>query len=438
LTFGLTELQVKRTLALGNLLPRIRSLYRRGEIDAVSIRHLTLADRKRQREWLALFDDDPLRCPMGHRLKAWLFGGESIPVTAALFDLSSYTGGVVADLFGEDSYFASAEAFWAAQAEAVEARANAYREQGWGEVVVLPTGTPFHSWEHERCPKRKGGKVFIAVSPRGDVSIHEGYISLKDARRRAKAESGEGEAKPVRPEISAPLVSYIDLHRHAAVRAALADQPLVALRVMVAHAIMGSAFWCVRIEPQRGANDAITESVESSAAEAAFDEKRRAVLALLGYDPEAPTITGGYDGDLGLAGLLAQLLRLPDSDVLAILAIVMGETLAAGTPLIELLGRELGVNMAQVWTADDALLDLIRDREVLDAVLAEVAGETVATANAKATGKVKRGIIRDCLTGANGRAKVEGWVPKWLAFPPRAYTERGVSRPSRARQPSRR
>jgi len=425
LTFGLTELQVKRTLALGNLLPRIRSLYRRGEIDAVSIRHLTLADRKRQRDWLALFDDDPLRCPTGYRLKAWLFGGESIPVTAALFDLSSYTGGVVADLFGEDSYFASAESFWAAQMEAVEARANTYREQGWGEVVVLPTGTPFHSWEHERCPKRKGGKVFIAVSPRGDVSLHEGYNSLKDARRCAKAECGEGEAKPVRPEVSAPLASYIDLHRHAVVRGALADQPSVALRVMVAHAIIGSALWSVRVEPQRCANEAITESVESCAAEAVFDEKRRAVLALLGYDPEAPTITGGYDGDLGLAGLLAQLLRLPDSDVLAILAIVMGETLAAGTRLIELLGRELAVDMAQVWTPDDALLDLIRDREVLDAVLADVAGESVALANAKTTGKVKRQIIRDCLTGANGRAKVEGWVPKWMHFPPAAYIGRG-------------
>lgn len=425
LTFGLTELQVKRTLALGNLLPRIRSLYRRGEIDTVSIRHLTLADRKRQREWLALFDDDPLRCPMGYSLKAWLFGGSSIPTTAALFDLSSYTGGIVTDLFGEDSYFASAECFWSAQMEAVEGRANAYREQGWGEVVVLPTGTPFHSWDHERCPKRKGGKVFIAMSPRGDVSIHEGYISLKDARRRAKAESGEGEAKPVRPEISAPLASYTDLHRHAAVRAALADQPSVALRVMVAHAITGSGLWSVRVEPQRGATDAITESVESCAAEAAFDEKRRAMLALLGFHPETPTVTGGYDGEHGIAGLVAQLLPLPDNDVLAILAIAMGETLAAGTPLIELLGRELAVDMAHVWTADDALLDLIRDKEVLDAVLDDVAGESVAGANAKTTGKVKRQIIRDCLTGANGRAKVEGWVPKWMHFPPAAYTGRG-------------
>lgn len=425
LTFGLTELQVKRTLALGNLLPRIRQLYRREEIDAASIRHLTLGSRERQREWLALFDADPLRCPMGHSLKAWLFGGQTIPTKAALFDLASYEGATVSDLFGDDSYFACAETFWAAQNAAVEARAAEYRDAGWSEVIVLPAGTYFHSWEHERCPKRKGGKVFIAVSPRGDVAIHEGYISLKEARQRAKQASGEAQANPVRPELSAALQNYIDLHRHAAVRAKLASAPSMALRLMVAHVIVGSSLWNVRVEPQPGHSDAITESVETCASEAAFDDKRRTVLALLAFDPETPTVTGGYDGPASMAGLFAKLMTLPDEAMLAILAIVMGETLEAGSALIELLGRELDVSMAEVWQPDDALLDLLRDREVLDAVLAEVAGKTVANANASATGKVKRRIVRDCLTGENGRAKVEGWVPKWMAFPPAAYTGRG-------------
>jgi ParB family chromosome partitioning protein len=81
--------------------------------------------------------------------------------------------------------------------------------------------------------------------------------------------------------------------------------------------------------------------------------------------------------------------------------------------------------MAEVWQADDALLASIRDREVLDCLLAEVAGERVASGNATETGKVKRQIIRDCLDGANGRAKVEGWVPRWLRFPASGYTTRG-------------
>ncbi|HTU09551.1 MAG TPA: ParB N-terminal domain-containing protein [Allosphingosinicella sp.] len=434
LTFGLTELQVKRTLALGNLLPRIRGLYRKGDIDVATVRHLTLASKARQREWLALVDDPEARCPTGHQLKAWLFGGASVPVSAALFDLTEYSGELVSDLFGDERYFADTAQFWTAQNAAVEDKGEGYREAGWSEVVVLPTGETFHSWEHERCPKRKGGKVFLSISARGEVTVHEGYISTKEARRRERGEVSQDD-KPVRPEVSAPIQNYVDLHRHAAVRADLIDRPSVALRLMVAHAIVGAPLWNVRVEDRRATSDAIAESVEGCASEARFDEKRRAVLALLGFDAEAPTVTRGYDGEHGVAGLFLRLLQLPDPALLDVAAIVMGETLEAGSALIEVLGPLLGTHMAKVWEADDALLDLIRDREVIGCVLADVAGDAVASANEGATGKVKRGVVRDCLTGENGRDKHVGWVPKWMAFPPAAYTERGgvgtVSRAAR-------
>ncbi len=424
LTFGLTELQVKRTLALGNLLPRIRGLYRKGDIDAATVRHLTLASKARQRDWLGLFDGPEVHCPTGHQLKAWLFGGASVPVGAALFDLADYPGEVVSDLFGEERFFADTASFWAAQTPAIEAKAEGYREAGWPEVVILPTGETFHSWEYERCAKRKGGKVFLAVSARGEVTVHEGYVSTKEARRRERGEASQDD-KPVRPEVSAPIQNYVDLHRHAAVRADLIGQPAVALRLMVAHAIVGSPLWNVRIDDQRAASDAIAESVENCASEARFDEKRRAVLALLGFDPETPTVTRGYEGEHGVAGLFVRLLQLPDPALFDVAAIVMGETLEAGSALIEVLGPFLGTDMAKVWQADDALLDLIRDREVIGFVLADVAGDAAASANESATGKVKRGIIRDCLTGENGRDRHEGWVPKWMAFPPATYTVRG-------------
>src|SRR3546814_9193681 len=48
---------------------------------------------------------------------------------------------------------------------------------------------------------------------------------------------------------------------------------------MIAHAITGSPLWNLRVERQTCRNEAVAESVETSAAEAKFDEKRRAVLA---------------------------------------------------------------------------------------------------------------------------------------------------------------
>src|SRR5690606_1889109 len=56
-TFGIPEAGVKRILALGNLLPRIRTLYRKEEINAATVRHLTLASKAQQKSWLALHDD---------------------------------------------------------------------------------------------------------------------------------------------------------------------------------------------------------------------------------------------------------------------------------------------------------------------------------------------------------------------------------------------
>jgi len=430
LTFGLTEVQVKRTLALGNLTPRIRHLYRDQKIDAVTVKHLTLASKAQQKEWLALLDDPASYPPRGSSLKAWLFGGDSIPAKAAIFDLANYEGELVTDLFGEDTYFASADAFWAAQHAAVEAKAAAFREDGWTDVIVLQPGQYFNTWEYERRAKKKGGKVYIAVGHCGDVTIHEGYISLREARRQ---EAGGGGAKPTRPEVTGPIQNYIDLHRHAVVRSKVAAKPMLALRLVLAHAISGSALWNVRVEPQRALTDAIAESVETCPSEAVFDVQRRAALASLGFDAEAPTVTSGYDGDCGISGLFMRLLELSDEAVLDALAIVMAETLEAGTPLMETLGRHLQINMADAYVVDGALLDLVKDREVLDAMVAEVAGQQAADANAKATGKVKRQIIADCLAGSNGRAKVVRFVPRWMAFPPSAYTQRGgVATVSRA------
>ena len=425
LTFGLTSLQVKRTLAIGNLLPRIRNLYRAEKIDVVTMRHLTLASKAQQREWLELVDCPEKHAPTGTQLKAWLFGGSAIAAKVALFDLAEYKGEIISDLFGEDRYFADAEAFWPAQMAAVENRAEAYREAGWAEVVVMERGAYFNSWEHDRCPKKKGGMVFVSVSHRGEVAFHEGYITAKEARQRAKGDAGTDTAKPMRPEVSAALGNYIDLHRHAAVSASLLSEPGVALRMMVAHAIVGSPLWRVDVEKQRAASDAIAESVEVSASEVAFDVKRREVLALLGFDPETPTVVGGYDGDHGVAGLFVRLAALSDGDVMSILPVVMGETLAVGSAEVDMLGQLLGTDMRTSWQDDAVLPDLIRDKPLLTAIVGEVAGADLAEANADATAKAQRGILVDCLTGSHGREKVQGWLPRWFAFPPTGYTERG-------------
>jgi len=417
-TFGVTEGLVRRVLALGNLVPRIRSLYRMEQIDAATIRHLTLATKAKQREWLKLYDSPEGYAPTGHRLKEWLFGGQPIATTAALFDLAEYAGPIIADLFGEESYFADTEAFWALQRGVVEARRQSYLDDGWKAVEVIEPGHWFQKWEFEKRGKSKGGRVYITLSARGEIEFHEGWLPEKEAKRQSK---GEVAPPPPRPEVTSTLRNYLDLHRHAAVRAALTGHPGVALRLMVAHAITGSPLWSVRADPQRADKAATAESVETSASETLFDERRREALAHLDFDPERLTVTGGNRDTLAV---FLRLLLLSDEDVLQVLAVVMGETLAAGDPVIEAVGVHLNVDMASVWQADDAFFELVRDKVTLAAMLAEVAGPEVAKANGGEKSKVMKGIIRDCLAGENGRPKVENWVPAWMRFPTSGYAAR--------------
>lgn len=424
-TFGLPDLAVRRILALGNLLPRIRDLYRREAIDAATVRHLTLASKRQQQAWLALHDDPEGYCPTGHQLKAWLLGGQTIKAAHALFDVAASGLAIVADLFGEDAWFADPDAFWIAQNAVIDARSADYLAAGWSDVVTVPPGQHFNVWEYEKTPKRKGGRVYIVVRASGEVDFHEGYVTRAEARRRERGEAPGSETKPVQPEVSGPLQTYIDLHRHAAVRAALTGVPHLALRLMVAHAVVGSPLWGIRVEPQTVRSDAVRESVETCRGETVFDEKRRAVLGLLGFDPERPAIVRNRTDEYELVRLFLRLLDLPDPAVMDVIAIVMGETLASGSAAVEATGAQLGVAMADWWQADPAFFELIRDREVMLRIVADVAGERVASANGGEKTKTLKAIVTDHLDGANGRAKVERWVPGWMAFAPSAYTARG-------------
>ena len=424
-TFGLPDLAVRRTLALGNLLPRVRTLYRAGEIDATTVRHLTMASKSQQKAWLALVDDPDVYVPSGHQLKAWLFGGQSIPTRHALFDIEHSGLAIVSDLFGEQGYFADADAFWAAQNAEITAQRDAYLEAGWADVVIVPTRGHFSAWEMERTPKRKGGRVYIEVRTTGEVCFHEGFVTSKEAKRQERGQASTDGDTPARPEITSAMRTYVDLHRHAAVRVELTGRPEVALRMMVAHAIAGSPLWRVEADPRHAPSDPIAESTESAIAEAAFDGYRRAAQARLGYPADETSLIGRHGHDMGVPDIFARLRALPDTAVMEIVAIVVGETLASGSAAVDAVGAALGTDMARWWEADDAFFDLVRNREVLGAIVGEVAGDLVAKANVKEKAKTLKSIIRAYLTGEGGRAKVEHWVPRWMTFPPSGYTTRG-------------
>src|SRR3546814_14130939 len=126
---------------------------------------------------------------------------------------------------------------------------------------------------------------------------------------------------------------------------------------MVAHAIVGSYLWRVKPEPQTCRNEAVRESVEVCRAEAAFDERRRAVLGVLGFSPEEPTVTGGNGDGTGLAGVFLHFPDLPDRAVMDVIVIVICETHDAGSDAYEAVGTWVGVDVAPQATAGEHLVE---------------------------------------------------------------------------------
>ncbi|MDE2167568.1 MAG: hypothetical protein KGJ66_14680 [Alphaproteobacteria bacterium] len=123
------------------------------------------------------------------------------------------------------------------------------------------------------------------------------------------------------------------------------------------------------------------------------------------------------------AAVFARLLALSDDDVLRVAACVMAETLAAGSPLVEAVGIHHRADARTHWQPDDAFFELVRDRATVNAMLADIAGKAVADGNVAERAKTQKQIVRDHLAGANGRTKVESWLPGLMRFPFAAYGE---------------
>jgi len=424
--FGISQQIVKRRLALAKLDPDIRRLYRAGEIDGQTLHLLTLATKERQKAWLALATDPEQDPPPPWQLKAWLLGGAEIAISAALFDEAQYDGGIVADLFGEERYFADPDAFWRLQNAAIAETRDRLLASGWAQVHVVEPGTRLDTWDYESATKADGGAVYIEVEGDGHVAIRKGLRPRRKGARKCSDGASEPDARSKtaeRPEMTQALASYVDLVRHSAVRLAVASTPKVALRLLIAHAIGGAKWWKVEPERQTPHSEAIGAAIASLPTHAAFTALRDEMASALGLDSDTATLVANDGCGARTAAVFAKLLVMPDKDVNRLLAVVMAETLAAGTALVDTLGQQLAVDVAAAWQPGETFFGLLRDRDILGAMLAEMIGKRAADSYLTATGTAKKDIMRKALAG-DGRSKVTGWLPRYMAFPQAAYTER--------------
>jgi ParB family transcriptional regulator, chromosome partitioning protein len=424
--FGVTEIMVKRRLAIANLSSKIRTAYRAEEIDSETLRALTLASKQQQKDWLLLFEDPEQHAPRGTNLKRWLLGGSQIPTTNAIFDITTYKGEIVSDLFGEESYFANPDTFWHLQNGAIAKLKASFEASGWTRVEVMEQDQRFNEWDYEKTAKKKGGAVFISVSGRGEVEAHEGYLTRVEIRKADAKANGTSntETKSEKPELTKPMQNYIELHRLAATRLELLNHPQIALRLVLAHMIVGSNLWMAKPEPMKAAKPEIGASVAANPATKAFYERRKELLSLCGFEEDRSELVRPNGDDYGLAELFARLLQLPEDEVMRLLALAMAETLSSGTATAEATAMITSATLND-WRPDDTFFDLLAGKDVVQAMLADIASPAVADGNKGETTKVQKGIIKNFLHGTNGREHKLDWLPPYFQFPPKAYAEHG-------------
>ena len=312
------------------------------------------------------------------------------------------------------------------QNEAIAKLKASFEANGWTCVEVMEQNQRFNEWDYEKTAKKKGSAIYISVTDRGEVEAHEGYLTRAEVRKAEARATGtvNPQAKSEKPELTKPMQNYVELHRLAAVRLELLNHPQIALRLVLAHMIVGSRLWSVKPEPMKAVKPEIGGSVAVNPATIAFEERRKELLDLCGFEEDRSELVRPNGDDYSLASLFARLLKLPEDDVLHLLALAMAETLACGTATAEATAMITSATLND-WRPDDTFFDLLAGKDVVQAMLADIASPAVADGNKGETTKVQKGIIKDFLHGTNGRERKMDWLPPHFQFPPKAYTERG-------------
>ena len=434
--FGVTDLKVKRILALANLKPAILKMYENEDIDYKVVRLLTMASKTKQAEWLTLAKDEEQETPRGHWLKTWIMGDEQISTSTALFEIKDYKGAVLTDLFGEQEYFADADLFWSLQNAKIAEAIAEFEADGW-HVELMERGRGFNSWGYSKRPKEAGGKVFIAVGNDGAVESHCGYLTNEDAKKIKAILTGEDddEAKKAptqKPEMSGPLKEYVTLHRHSAIRAELLKHPLVAMRLTVAHMLVGSYRWSVESQGTKSRKESTAISVAGSHGATIFEAERKAIYELVGLEQfDSPYSPRKRLANGDLTTVFARLLELDDTTVMRVMAFAMAESLQADEPVVEALTYVVPVDMAAMWEPDDAFFDILRDKKVINAMVKDIAGKGTADSCLTDTGKAQKQIILNRIAGHGAEATPE-WRPKWMQIPATHYFDKATCPPSKS------
>lgn len=357
--FGVTPVLVRQRLRLAGVSPRLRALYRKGELTLDHMMALTIRDDHAAQEaaWKSLPEWN--RSPLALRRS---LTQDAVPLTdklARLVGIDAYeaAGGVVLrDLFdAEAGYLPDRPLVERLAAEKMADTVTAVQAEGWKWVEprqtrdyttpygrVYPTrdeaGTAIYAPEDMA---RAG--AFVTLDHDGTLSVERGLVHPSDVEKIARP---KGQTVP--SGLSAALVEDLTAHRTAALRIELTRNPSVALAAAV-HALALPLLYpygtrsCLAVRASSEPLERHTAHPEDSPAHTAMAEEG---------DRWGDRLPG--DGDDFFTWCLAE----PQDTLLDLLAYVVGLTVDAvrlrheGGQLdhADRLADALGLDMRPWWT----------------------------------------------------------------------------------------
>lgn len=260
----------------------------------------------------------------------------------------------------------------------------------------------------------------VSVDHMGAVVVHRGLLREEQAkalRAQERQEAGGGvseggsdgadaeDAQPAKPGISEKLAKRLSAHRTAALQAEVARHPHIALVAVVhqlAYRIILEGYGGTPINITASAQDRLAQyapDVDDAPAAVGLREVREAWAARLPGDPQA---------------LFTELLAMPQSELLSLLAVCVGYTVSAiasqesEVPAVAL-AQAVGLDMHGWWTPTAAgYFDHVSKAKALEAVQVFAPGEVHRLSRRK-----KAQIASEAERLAAG----SGWLPVMFTQP---------------------
>jgi len=231
--YSMKPLQVRQTLALGELPASVMKAYEEDDIDDDCLKLLAVASKGKLNQWIKLYREDNAPTWLSTLRNFSNDNQETILTEVALFDVAEAEVALFEDIFEETTSFADVEKFWALQNAEIDKIKTEYEDKRW---VIEVVQSRFSRWEYTDTTKKDGGKAYIFVSRSGGVEVKQGLLTNSEFRavERRKSVEGEEETKAVeRPEVSKKLQEYCLGYLTQAARTKVSQDYDLAQRVLL-------------------------------------------------------------------------------------------------------------------------------------------------------------------------------------------------------------